>query len=105
MPPTLVRVPGQRPLAPSGYVASVANHKNDNEMIPGLCTDLLAFALQLRKTPENLSYETVNEGYVTSHRINGLPYLQIRSVGSHSMPGREKEGKKKTGREGIKRTV
>ena len=25
---------------------------------------------------------------------NGIPYLQMRSVGSNSMPGREKEGKK-----------
>ena len=36
-------------------VTPVANDKGDNEMILGLCTDLLAFALQLRKTPENLS--------------------------------------------------
>ena len=33
----------------------LGNDKGDNEMIPQLCTDLLAFALQLRKTPENLS--------------------------------------------------
>ena len=32
-----------------------ANDKGDNEMIPRLCTDLLAFALKPRKTPENLS--------------------------------------------------
>jgi hypothetical protein len=25
---------------------------------------------------------------------NGVPYLQMRSVGSHSTSGREKEGKK-----------
>ena len=37
---------------------SVANDKGDNEMIPGVCTDLLAFALQLRKTPENLNSES-----------------------------------------------
>ena len=36
-------------------VTSVANDKGDNEMILGLGTDLLEFALQLRKTPENLS--------------------------------------------------
>ena len=84
VPPTPVRVPSQRPLAPSvTSVTSAANDKGDNEMIlgavhrspgisltaeeyprksqlgdrlmKGLCTDLLAFALQLRKTPENLS--------------------------------------------------
>ena len=44
------------PLAPSvAPVTSVANDKGDNEMILGLCRDLLAFALQPRKTPENLS--------------------------------------------------
>ena len=32
-----------------------ADDKGGNEMIPGLCTDLLAFILQLRKTPKNLS--------------------------------------------------
>jgi hypothetical protein len=33
VPPVPVRVPSQRPLAPS--VTSVANDKGDNEMIPG----------------------------------------------------------------------
>jgi hypothetical protein len=36
MPPVPVRVPGQRPLAPSvTSVISVANYKGDNEVIPG----------------------------------------------------------------------
>ena len=42
VPPAPVRVPSQRPLAPS--VASVANDKDDNEMVlgaahrsPGIC--------------------------------------------------------------------
>ena len=56
VPPAPVRVPSIRPLAPSvTLVTSVANDKGDNEMILRLCTDLLAFALQPRKTPENLS--------------------------------------------------
>ena len=56
VPPAPVRVPGQRPFVPCvTSVTSVANDKDDNEMIPGLCTDLLAFALELRKTSENLS--------------------------------------------------
>ena len=33
----------------------LANDKGDNEMIPGLCTDLLALTLKMMKTPENLS--------------------------------------------------
>jgi len=36
----------------------------------GLCTDLLEFNLQLRKTLVNLSSEIVDEGYVTSHCLN-----------------------------------
>ena len=56
VPPAPIRVPSQRPLGPSvTSVMSVANGKGVNEMIPGLCTDLLTFALQLRKIPENLS--------------------------------------------------
>ena len=51
-----VRVPTQSPLAPSfTSVTSVVNDKGDNEMTPGLCTELLAFALWPRKTSENLS--------------------------------------------------
>ena len=54
VPPAPVRVP--RPLAPSvASVTSVANDTGDKEMILGLCTDLLAFALQPKKTPEILS--------------------------------------------------
>ena len=36
VPPPPVRVPSQRPLAPSvASLTSVANYKGDNEMIPG----------------------------------------------------------------------
>ena len=56
VPPAPVRVPSQRPLAPRvPSVTSVANNKGDEKLSWGLCTDLLAFVLQLRKTPENLS--------------------------------------------------
>ena len=44
VPPAPVWVPSQRPLAPRvASVTSVANYKGDNEMIRGLCTDLLTF--------------------------------------------------------------
>ena len=60
VPPAPVRVPRQRPLAPSvTSVTSVANDMGDNEIPWGMCRDVLAFTLQLRKTPENLSKETV----------------------------------------------
>ena len=65
VPPAPVRVPSQM----SRQARLSANDKGASEMIPGLCTDLLAFILQLRKTPKNLSWETVDEGCVTSHRL------------------------------------
>ena len=57
VPPVPVRVPSQRPRAPSvASVTSVANDKGDNEMILGAVHRSPGkFALQLRKTPENLS--------------------------------------------------
>ena len=48
----------------------------------------------MRKTPENLSYEIVDEGCGSVIALNGVPCLQMRSVGTHSTPGREKEEKK-----------
>ena len=46
VPAASVRVPSQRPLAPSvATVTSVANDKGHNEMTLGLCTELLEFAL------------------------------------------------------------
>ena len=54
--PAPVRVPSQRPFAPNvASVTSDANDKGDNEIILGTVPDLLAFALEQRKTPENLS--------------------------------------------------
>ena len=56
VPTAPIRVPSQMPLSPNvASVTSVANDKGDNEIILGLCIDLLAFALQPRKTAENLS--------------------------------------------------
>ena len=46
VPPAPVRVPSQRPLAPSVTSGtSVANDKGNNEIIPGQCTDFLALPL------------------------------------------------------------
>ena len=58
----------------------------------GLCTDL-AFSLRLRGTSARRpSHEEAVRPVIAS---NGVPFLQIRSVGSHSTPGEEKEGKRK----------
>ena len=53
VPPALVRVPSQRPLAPC--VTAVGNDKGDKEVFLGLCTDLLAFAFRLGKTQGKFS--------------------------------------------------
>ena len=58
VPPAPVRVPSQRPLAPSvASVTSLANDKGDNEMILGALHR--SPGLTAEKTPENLNQETV----------------------------------------------
>ena len=48
------------------------------------------------KTPENLSWRPSDEGTVRPViASNGVPYLQMRSEGTHSTSGSEKEGKRK----------
>ena len=71
------RVPSQWPLAPSvASVTSVANDKGDNEIILGLNTDLLAFALQLRKPPESSAKRPSDKGAVQPVIVsNGVPFF------------------------------
>ena len=85
--PALVWVPSQRPLDPS--VTSVANDRVIMKLCRELCTDILAFALKLRKTSARTpSNEGVMRPVIAS---NGVPFLQMRSVESYSTSGREKE--------------
>ena len=81
VPPAPVTVPSQRPLAPSvTSVTSVANDKYDNEMILGLCTDLLAFALQLKKQPKTSTRRPYDEGAVRLViASNAVRFLQTSS--------------------------
>ena len=56
VPPAPVRVPSQRPLAPSVLsVKSVANDKGDNEMILGAVHRSPGICLTAEEKPENLS--------------------------------------------------
>ena len=69
-------------------------------LMKGLCTDLLAFALQLKRTPENLSKETVWwTGWSTSHRLKWGPFPpnEIGRIAQHVGKG---EGRKE-GRDGV----
>ena len=50
VPPAPVRVPSQRPLAPS--FTSVANNKGDNEMIPGAVHRSPGIYLTAEENPE-----------------------------------------------------
>jgi len=89
VPPGPVRVPSQRPLAPSvASVTSVANDKGDNEMnlravhrSPGICLT----AEENPRKPWRPSDEGAVRPVIAS---NGVTFLQMRSVGSHSMSGR-----------------
>ena len=83
-----VWVPSRRPLVPSvASVTSVANDNGDNEMILGAVCRSPRISLQPRKTSaKRPSYEGAVQPFITS---NGVPFLQMRSVGSHSMSGRK----------------
>ena len=92
-----VRVPDQRPLAPS--VTSVTNDKGDNEMIlgavhrsPGICLTAEENSKLQKTSAKGPSDEGAVQPIIAS---NGVPFLQMRSIGSHSTPGREMEGKKR----------
>ena len=87
VPAVLVRVPSQRPLAPSvASVTSVANDKGDNEMILGAVHRSPGIRLTAEENPQKTSVRRPsNEGTVRSViASNGVPFLQMRSVGSHS---------------------
>ena len=101
--PAPVRIPSQRPLAPSvASVTSVANDKGDNEMILGAvhrspCICLTAEE-NLRKPQLSSRRPSDEEALRPVIASNRVPFLQIWSVGSHSTSGREKEGiKERTG--------
>ena len=90
-PPAPVRVPGQRPLP------RVSHQSCRSLMISvvlkcsrGLCTNLLAFVLWLRKTSTRRPlYEGAVRPVIAT---TGVTYLQMRSVGSHVRNGeRNKE--------------
>ena len=69
----------------------------------------MAFALQPRKTPQETSVRWPSDERAVRPVIasNGVPFLQMRSGGSHSTSGREKEGNKEMTRfsHGMSRAV
>ena len=78
----------------SRHSRSVVNNKGDNEMIPeavhrspGICLT----AEENPRKPRKPSDEGAVRPVISS---NGVLFFQMRSVGSHSTSGREKEGNK-----------
>ena len=72
-----------------------ANEKGDNEMIHGLCTDLLAFTLRLRKTPENSNRRPSDESRVASDHLKWSPLFPNKVIGritEHIRKGERRKG-------------
>ena len=91
--PAPLRVPSQWPLAPSiASVMSVANDKDDNEMILGTVNRSPGICLSAEESPRKPQLgDHLMRTVIAS---NGVPFLQMRSVGSHSTSGNGKEGRK-----------
>ena len=106
VPPAPVRVPSQRPLAPSvASVTSVANDTDDNEMILGAVHRSPGIFLTAEENPRKpqLGDSLMKALFRPLIASNGIPFLQMRSVGSHSTSGREKEGIKESTGVGLVR--
>ena len=97
VPAAPVRVPSQRPLAPSvASVTSVASDKGDNEMILGDFAQISWHFSYSRGNPQKTSARRSSDEEVVRPvtASNGVPFLQMRSVGSHArQEGRRKERK------------
>ena len=85
------------PLAPSvASVTSVANDKDDNEMILGAVERSRGICLTAEECPRKSQLgDRLMKGAVRPViASNGVSFLQMRSVGSHSRSGTDNEGKK-----------
>ena len=90
VPTAPVRVPGQRPLAPS--VTSITNDKGDNEMVPGTVHRSPDVCLTAEKNPGKPQLGLCLMKGLCDQSLPQFPFLQMRSVGSHSMSGRKEGG-------------
>ena len=94
VPPALSGFPAKCHL-PRVSVTSVANEKSDNEMIPGAVHRSSDFPYGWGNPRKTSGRTPSDEGAMRPViALNGVPFLLIRSVVSHSTSGREKEGKK-----------
>ena len=88
VPPASVGIPS---LAPSvTRITSVANDKGDDEMMPGPVHRSPGICLTPEENLGKILSWTSTKAVRPSHP--GIPYLQLRSVGAHSTPEKEKDG-------------
>ena len=94
MPPAPVRVPSQKLLARGCRVSqSVANDKSDNEMILGTVQSSPGICLIAEENPRKPQLgDRIMKRLCDQPASNGVSFLHMRLVGSHSTSGREKEG-------------
>ena len=101
-PPAPVRVPSQRPLAPSvAWATSVANDKGGNEMILGAVHRFPGICLTAEENPRKPQLgDRVTKGCATSHRLKWAPFPPNEDS-TACQEGRRKEGRRKKGRDGY----
>ena len=79
----------------ASHKSRLSTNNDDNMAKPGVVYRSPGIFLTAE---ENLGKSQLGDGLMKSMRpviaSNGIPYLQMRSIGPHSTPGREKEGKK-----------
>ena len=91
-------VPSQKSLVPSvASVTSVANDKDDNKMIPGGVHESPGICLTAEQNPQKTSARRPLKSVRPFIALNRVPYLQMKSVGSHCKSGRQKEGNEEKG--------
>ena len=79
---------------PRVSLRSVTNDKGDNEIIPWAVLRSHGICLTIEENPGKLQLGDSDVGAVRPViASNGVPYLQMSSVGLHSSSGREKEGR------------
>ena len=91
VPPVPVRVPSQRPLAPSVVsVTSVANEKGNNEMILGAVHRSPGICFRAEENPRKPQLgDRLMKGLYDQSSPQMRSLSSMRSVGLHGMSGRK----------------
>ena len=79
----------------SGQLRLSVNDKSDNEMIPGAVQGSSGIYLTAEENPRKPQLgDSLIKAVQPAIFSKGIPYLQTRSVVSHSMSEREREGRR-----------